>query len=253
LPSKCATVWSILMHLWQWKTRKHKRKCKIRQRRPHYPQPQPPVIQTSFGTIKTAWNIVYDPDSDTILTWQHNRVRIYRRRSRRQFIYMKGKHENTFPRKAQPIHGHWQGSTFIVTHIDHWTNKPTAIPAHCGITEWQTDPVDRHSPLQTCTHSWHPMTPLDNNTGNPQQTTATLIYKRETTTRSKNNFAWHPPHSSTNDNPKIDSPRQIKWLPSEQLMAYSCTILMIIGWTKTHLDAYLALAAVACEWIIEPG
>jgi hypothetical protein len=32
LPSRCAPIRSILMHLWQRKTRKQARKCKIRQR-----------------------------------------------------------------------------------------------------------------------------------------------------------------------------------------------------------------------------
>ena len=204
LPLRCAPIWSILMHLWQRKTRKQARKCTIRQRWPHYPQPQPPVIHSS-GTITTAWNIVYDPDSDTILTWQHNRVRIYRRRGQRQLIYLKGKHENTFPRKAQPIHRHWQGSTFIVTHIDHWTNKPTAIPEHRGITEWQANPVNCNSPTHIRPNSWQQITSLDNNTGNSTQTMATLIYQRKMTTRSTNNFAWHQPRPGTNDNPKNDS------------------------------------------------
>jgi hypothetical protein len=27
----------------------------------------------------------------------------------------------------------------------------------------------------------------------------------------------------------------------------------MINWTKQHLDAYLAMAEMACEWNVEPG
>jgi hypothetical protein len=37
----------------------------------------------------------------------------------------------------------------------------------------------------------------------------------------------------------------MKWQPQERLMT--------TRWTKQHLDAYLALAEVLCEWNIDPG
>jgi hypothetical protein len=233
------------------------RKRTPRPQRPHYPLQKPPGIRTKYGKLPTAWNIIYDPKTDTILTWCYNRVRIYRRRGQRQFIYQKGKHENTFPRTAQPIHGHWQGSTFIVTHFDHWTNTPTAIPDNHSITERHADPTDWNWPTQTCTNPRQQMKHLDNKTGNPQHTMATLIINRKTITNPTNNFARSQHHTSNNDNPKNGPPRCIKKPPHQQFMVYLCTWhlteLMIVGWTKPHLDAYLALAAVACAWNIEPG
>jgi hypothetical protein len=38
----------------------------------------------------------------------------------------------------------------------------------------------------------------------------------------------------------------MKWQPQEQLMTTRWT-------SKQHLDAYLALTEVICEWNIEPG
>jgi hypothetical protein len=55
-------------------------------------------------------------------------------------------------------------------------------------------------------------------------------------------FASHPWHNSK-ANPK-DSHRSIKWQPQEQIN---------LQWTKHHLDSYLALAEVICEWNIDPG
>jgi hypothetical protein len=97
-----------------------------RRRRRRYPLRKPPGTRSKYGKTTAAWNIIYDPQRDEVLTWTHRRVRIYRRRSHRQFVYQKGKIENTFPRHAQPIHGYWHGCSFIVTHLAHWTNTPTA-------------------------------------------------------------------------------------------------------------------------------
>jgi hypothetical protein len=57
--------------------------------------------------------------------------------SHRQFVYLKGKSKNTFPLTVQPIQGHWQGSYFIVEHIDHWTNTPMALPDNHSLPQWQ--------------------------------------------------------------------------------------------------------------------
>jgi hypothetical protein len=37
-------------------------------------------------------------------------------------------------RNAQPIHGYWQSSLFIVEHFAHWTNPSTTVSAHHGTT-----------------------------------------------------------------------------------------------------------------------
>jgi hypothetical protein len=53
-----------------------------------------------------------------------------------------------------------------------------------------------------------------------------------------------PGKQTAKDKPK-NSQRSMKWQPQERLMT--------TRWTKQHLDAYLALAEVICEWNIEPG
>jgi hypothetical protein len=73
-------------------------------------------------------------------------------------------------------------------------------------------------------------THLDKPTGKSQPNMAT------------NTLTWHP-RKHSNDNPK-DSKWSIKWHPQEQFK---------IRWTRQHLDAYLALAEVSCEWNIDPG
>jgi hypothetical protein len=42
-------------------------------------------------------------------------------------------------------------------------------------------------------------------------------------------------------------------LPLDSLILHKAKINEILNWTKQHLDAYLATAAVICEWNIEPG
>ena len=69
-------------------------------------------------------------------------------------------------------------------------------------------------------------------------TTQKVKSKQATT----NTTTWHPQQNSK-DTPK-DSNRSIKWQPQERLK---------IQWTRQHLDSYLALAEVRCEWNVEPG
>jgi hypothetical protein len=54
---------------------------------------------------------------------------------------------------------------------------------------------------------------------------------------------WRNQQTSRKDTPK-DSNRSIQWQPQERLK---------IQWTRQHLDSYLALAEVRCEWNVEPG
>ena len=54
---------------------------------------------------------------------------------------------------------------------------------------------------------------------------------------------WRNQQTSKKDTPK-DSNRSIQWQPQERLK---------IQWTRQHLDSYLALAEVRCEWNVEPG
>jgi hypothetical protein len=235
-----------------------------RQQRRHYPLAKPPGTRTKHGKIPTAWNLIYDPEKDEILTWTDKRIRIYRRRSRRQFVYLKGKHENTFPRNAQPIKGYWQGSYLIVEHLDHWTNTPTATLDTRRTTQWQlaTDTHNLTKAAMEINHHRHTPT-SDRHTGNLRHPRASLrISKRHTnsatntmdTTHSDkpkgncpprpatNTLTWHPRQHSK-DNPR-DSFTSRKWHPQARFT---------LQWTLQHLDAYLALAEVLCEWNIDPG
>jgi hypothetical protein len=151
LPWKCATFWSILMHLRLFilhapfslsppRTRQPSNRTQTPQKpkHQHYPLQQTPGTHSQHGNHPSPWNIVYDLAKDEILTWTNKRIQIYQCRGRRQFVYWKKKHENTFPRTALPIRGHWQASYFIVERIDHWTNASMAIPtAHHCKTQWQ--------------------------------------------------------------------------------------------------------------------
>jgi hypothetical protein len=214
-----------------------------------------------------AWNIIYDPTKDEILTWNNTRIHIYRRRSRRQFVYLQRKHENTFPRTAKPIRGHWQGSYFIVEHIDHWTNTPTALPAHHSIPQW---PYTRtmtemeinwhHHQTSSDTH-----THSDKHTGNTKHTTALIYYtwkmitaphtmttkhtEKPQGTQNRQptkwiRLLWHQHQATPTMATPQDSHMSNKWHPLARIK---------IRWNQRRLDAYLALVEVICEWNTEPG
>jgi hypothetical protein len=40
---------------------------------------------------------------------------------------------------------------------------------------------------------------------------------------------------------------------SHMSMKWQTQVRPIIQWTRQHLDSYLALAEVACEWNVDPG
>ena len=50
-------------------------------------------------------------------------------------------------------------------------------------------------------------------------------------------------HRTYNKNQEV-SPKSIKWQQQAR---------PLIKWTKQHIDAYLTIAEVAMEWIVEPG
>ena len=228
---------------------------------------KPPGSRSKHGNQPTAWNIIYDPNTDKILTWTNKRIQIYRRRGRRQFVYSKRKYENTFPRTAQPIRGHWQGSYFIVEHIDHWTNTPTALPDNHSTTQRQdtrtmeeTD-ITRHNQRAHSDKHTHSNKP----TGNIQRIMASTHCKWKTAIATNTMATKHManPHGTQHRQstrrtwqlrnkqkatPKLetsqDSHMSSKWHP------LAC---IKIQWNKRHLDAYLALTEVICEWNTEPG
>jgi hypothetical protein len=220
------------------RTKRNRNRTTATPRRRRYPLRKPPGTRTKYGKMKQAWNIIYDPQRDEVLTWTHGRVRIYQRRSPRQFVYQKEKTANTFPRHAQPIHGHWNGCSFIVTDLDHWTNTPMAAsstplyPAPQSslhdisaltcptITLAQRQP---RTPLPT--GKWFDKTPRNN----PNLTTKYLTrHLRKSNNTTSKDSQWS----------------MKKWQPQARIK---------IQWTQQHLDAYLALAETRCEWNIEPG
>jgi hypothetical protein len=117
----------------QQTSQKTKNETKTKRNKSNYPMDKPPGARSQFEKCNTVWNIVYDPSQDKVLIWIDGRVQIYRRRGRRQFVYLQGKHHNTFPCTSLPINGHWQGSYFIVAHIAHWQNQPTRHEHHIKI------------------------------------------------------------------------------------------------------------------------
>ena len=41
--------------------------------------------------------------------------------------------------------------------------------------------------------------------------------------------------------------------PMANLLLHQHNLNTMMNWTKQHLDAYLAMAEVLCEWNVEPG
>jgi len=223
---------------------------------PHYPLKRTPGTRSKHGNHPSTWNIVYDPAKDEILTWTNNRILIYQRRGRRQFVYWKKKHENTFPRTALPIHGHWQASYFIVERIDHWTNTSMAIPtAHHCKTQWQYTENDsstnkglrNHRNIETKGNTTilapSPSFSGLDISGINKSPHGNWYNNGNNGTLGSNGHKGTTKHPSTHGTSK-DSHMSNKWQPQ---------VRPIIQWTRQHLDSFLALAEVACEWIVDPG
>ena len=214
-------------------------------------------------------NIVYDPTADLILTWTNQRVHIYRRRGRRQFTYLKRQSENTFPRTALPIHGQWQASNFIMTHLGHWTEtppnpndsklhnessslhvisvlKPTSVKNN-PVTSYYTTSLVNKSPLKQPLDANYLNRPSSheiqtNSTKRPTQRKRKSP-QNQTTQHTGTNIERHNPKKRKNIDPQV-SPMSIKWHPQ---------VRKIFKWTLRHMDAYLDLAEVAMEQNVEPG
>jgi hypothetical protein len=203
------------------------RRRSTKRKRKKFPMARPPGIRSKYGKTNMTWNIVYDPKNDKVLTWTNHRVRIYQRRGRRLFTYLKGKSENTFPRHALPITGEWQGSNFIVTHTSHWTNLPT-----------ETLPTYHDTTVKITKRNWT----TSKSQGMPnQQATANRPQRKirtPKTDRPRNNT------STKRQSKKVSYTSNEKWRPQ---------VRQFINWTPQHMDAYLAIPQVAMEWIVEPG
>jgi hypothetical protein len=228
-----------------------------------------------------TWKYIYNSDRDKELTWTNKR-----------YVYPKRKNYNTFPQHAQPLQVHWHGISFLVDNQDCWTkNTSKAIPETCGTPPRRTNTDQRNlnmeameikphhhaATLDTCTstpqdpqasitNKWNPTsatkwkrtppatnttdtTHLDNLKGKQQQRRQHKQWKQHIWTTQKvkpkqatNTLARHP-RQHGKDIPR-DSNTSSKWHPQERFNPQ---------WTKQHLDAYLALAEVLCEWNIEPG
>ena len=235
-------------------------------------------IRTTRRRQQITWKYIYDSDRDKVLTWNNKR-----------YVYTKRKNYNTFPRHAQPLQGHWHSSSFIADNQDNWTKiTPKAIPDTRGTPQRRTDTDQNNLKMEAMDNKrHHHTTTLDTHTGKPQHSQASLTNKWnpisatkwKTTTATKTQDMTHSdnpkgkqhqqhkrwtrhirtkqkgkpklaantlsrhPRKKGNDNPK-DSKRSIKWHPQERFK---------IRWTKQHLDTYLALAEVSCEWNVDPG
>jgi hypothetical protein len=269
LPWKCATFQSILLHLWlfirhapfsssQPRTQQPSNRTQTPQKpkHPHYPLKRTPGTRSKHGNHPSTWNIVYDPAKDEILTWTNNRIQIYQCRGHRQFVYWRKKHENTFPRTALPINGHWQASYFIIERIDHWTNKSMAIPtAHHCTTQWQytengsstKNGFRTHCDIKTTGNTTIPAIFSSSSgldiSGINQSTHGNRYNNGNNGKLDKNGHKGATKHHSTHGISQ-DSHMSDKWQPQ---------VRPVIQWTRQHLDSILALAEVACEWIVEPG
>jgi hypothetical protein len=118
----------------------------------------------------------------------------------------KGKNENTFiPHMAQSIQGHWQGSNFIVEHLDHWTNTPIATPDTHIKTQWQTENDENNMTMQTMDIKWHHQTThVDNNSDNPWHTQASLTCTMKTTRATNTRMDMtHLDKQNVNSQPKL--------------------------------------------------
>ena len=205
--------------------------CNTKRRRNKYPMAKPPGTRPKTGKINTTWNVVYDPSRDQVLEWRSNRVRIYKRskRGHRLFTYHKGKHENTFPRQALPIYGTWNGSDFIVNHVSHWMDSPTATHTN-GTTQ------------------------SDNQKGQATKAKITSVVKQSEkrhgpATRAKTPAPITkrkiPNGKAETQTEKVSHMSNEKWHPQVRHF--------ITKWTSQQMDAYLAIPEVALEWIVDPG
>ena len=205
--------------------------CTPKRCRKKYPMSKPPGTRPKTGKINTTWNVVYDPSRDQVLEWRSNRVRIYKRskRGHRLFTYHKGKHENTFPRQALPIYGTWNGSDFIVNHVSHWMDSPTATHTN-GTTQ------------------------SDNQKGQATKAKITSVVKQSEkrhgpATRAKTPAPITkrkiPNGKAETQTEKVSHMSNEKWHPQVRHF--------ITKWTSQQMDAYLAIPEVALEWIVDPG
>jgi hypothetical protein len=176
------------------------------------------------------WHYIYDSDRhDKVLTWTN-----------KWFVYPKRKNDTTFPK-----HVHQQPQT-SPTNKRHPTTTTMATPTNHSKPQRQTEQMDKNLLTMVALDC---LQDIAQHYGNQHQ--QHRQWKQHIQTKQKvkpkqaaNTFTSHPRQPSK-DNPKQkDSHWSIKWQPREWLK---------IWWTKKHLDSYLALTEVTCEWNTEPG
>jgi hypothetical protein len=135
-----------------------------------------------------------------------------------------------------------------VEHIDHWTNTPIALPDNHSLPQWQYTRTTKEMGITR----HHQQTQMDKPKASQdikqhqrqkpwsqhQRTLHQIKPKQVAIT-----FSRHYRQHRHDDNTK-DSHKSMKWQHQAR---------PIIKWTRQHLDSFLALAEVACEWNIEPG
>jgi hypothetical protein len=183
-----------------------------------------------------VWNIVYDPSKDEVLVWTDNRVRIFRRRGRRQFVYLKGKNDNTFPCTSLPLTGHWQGSYFIANHIAHRQTQPTKHVNHVKIV--MPKPNKNLSALNGSSQRHHEL----------HQNTLSQINGHKQRPQKQKQTHYQP---TKNDSHTPNEIRAKAFKATRKTMRLHIALILI--WTKRHLDAYLATAEIFLEQNVDPG
>jgi hypothetical protein len=87
------------------------------------------------------------------------------------------------------------------------------------------------------------ITSIQNTNGNTKSNTGNMNGNEHNGTAQTNGYNGATSSNDTHSNNQ-DSHTSIKWQPQAR---------PIIQWTRQHLDSYLALAEVACEWNVDPG
>lgn len=187
-----------------------------------------------------ACDIVYDPSYDQLLVYTEQRVRMYRRKSThsKQFVYLRGKPENSFPSNAMTVEGHWQCDSYIMTEVTkrkiiHMLKiGPQGIkhqrkpqdPALSSMAERPSSPT-----LIQCKH-------------NPLKRIVTAANRPRPRT-----------HCRSKINARVTSNKLVAKHSKHRRIGVPVPLLHLYRLTRQHLDAYFAIAEVILEQNVEPG
>jgi hypothetical protein len=79
------------------------------------------------GRINQVWDTVIDPVTDKIYMWHQGHVRVYERRNRSQFRYIRRLRHATFPLHCVPISGSFQSGIFTTSGYSKTSASPTTV------------------------------------------------------------------------------------------------------------------------------